>query len=207
MPNLDTIRKSQERRAAREAKKAEHEQEAKDQEFSLAKLSEQLQASRGGKPKSHVEGEELVNDDDDVEGASIVGDRKRPDSRASRDARARSRSEQKVMRQLAAEKQADIDAQATVAPDDQEDIDLAHYRQRGIEPPLHILNKLAVRADRAMRDEAREVGQAVGRAAMDVLTERRASQSRESRMNKVAGQMTNIAKQNAINAAKAAKTE
>lgn len=207
MPNLDTIRKSQERRAAREAKVEANKQEAKDQEYNLAKLSEDLQKARGNKPVSHVEGEAPV-DDSDPEGASIVGDRKRPDSRASRDARARSRGEQKIMRQLAAEKQADKDAQATVAPDDPDEvIDLSIYTNRGIEPPLHVLNKLAVRADRAMRDEAREVGQAVGRAAMDVLTERRATQSRESRMNKVAGQMTNIAKQNALNAAKAAKTE
>jgi hypothetical protein len=202
MPNLDTIRKSQERRAAREAKVKATEQESKDQEYKLAKLSEQLQAQRGGKPKSHIEGEEPVSDDDDVEGASIVGDRRRPDSRADRDARARSRGEQKIMRQIAAEKQADLDAQATTAPDDGENVDLAFYRQRGVEPPLHVLNKLAVRADRQMRDEAREVGQAVGRAAMDVLSERRATQGRESRMNQVAGQMTNIAKQNALNAAK-----
>ena len=203
MPNLDTIRKSQERRAAREAKVEANKQEAKDQEFSLAKLSEQLQQSRGGKPKSHVAGEEPVDDSDPLEGSSIVGDRKRPDSRADRDARARSRGEQKIIRQLAAEKQADADAKATISPDNpDEEIDLNFYSSRGVDVPLHILNKLAVRADRAMRDEAREVGQAVGRAAMDVLTDRRATQGRESRQKKVSDQMTAIAKQAALNAAK-----
>lgn len=74
----------------------------------------------------------------------------------------------KAAARKAAEEQAEKDVRQTAeAPD------IKTYLARGETPPLHVLNALAKNADAGVRDEARVVANAAGKAAFDQLVGRR----------------------------------
>lgn len=96
---------------------------------------------------------------------------------------AKSRKERVAAQHRAAEVQADVDAAVTAcAPD--VDAALETARQGGT-LPLHVLNALAKEADDNLRDEARQIGSAAGKAAMDAANVLRPERSRHKRFNRV----------------------
>lgn len=159
MPNAEQIRKTQERRAARAGKVKANEQAAVDQEKELAALSDRLRGVT--QPDPDAEYNEAGLRTDQVGMAAPVVAKAAP----------KSRSAQKVASQIAAEAQADRDVRATVAPLDEDAHDLSAYAAAGTEPPLHVLNAIARRADNAIKDDARVAAQAAGKAAYEALTE------------------------------------
>lgn len=177
MPNAEQIRKTQERRAARAKAKTDNVQAAEDQEHELAALSDRLRAK---KTDPDAQFNEAGLRTDQIGMAAAVDDSD-PEDAPQKGKKAKSRSAQREAIQIAAAAQAEADVQATVAPPTVDEHDLSIYRSRGEEPPLHVLNAIAKQADKAMRDEATEAAQAAGRAAYDVLTERRNVRNHESR--------------------------
>lgn len=180
MPNLDNIRKAQERREARANKKAENTQAAEDQERELAALSDRLRGKLS--PEEKAAATAAGGDDDALE------------PKQTTKAKNVSRAASKRQRQEEAEKQAEADLQATVAPDDDEEIDLTPYRSTGRHVPLHVLNKLAARADQNTRDEAREVAQAVGKLAYAELSGRAPERGRHARNRRLAESISEMQK-------------
>jgi hypothetical protein len=186
MPNPSQIQKTAERRAARAGKKAEHEQAAVTQEHELAALSDRLRGKTT--PPTDVEkardADAKLNEAglrvDQIGLAEPVVDSDPEDAPVK--AKAGTRASQKQTAQLAAEKQAEADLQATVNPlPEHDEHDLSYYRSTNTEPPLHVLNAIARRADDAVKDDARVAAQAAGKAAYEALTEHRDSRSPESR--------------------------
>jgi hypothetical protein len=170
MPSPENIRRSQERRAARSASVAKNTQAAIDQEVSLAKLHEQLKKRQSETPK-------------DASGAPVA---------AVPAPRAKSRKEQRLSKQIDAEKQAEQDLKNTVAPDPEE-VNLDAYRSTGRDVPLHVLNQLAKQASEGIRDDAREVASLVGKTAFNELVGRRPDRSRYSRNRRMAEAATKMA--------------
>lgn len=205
MPNVEQMRKTQERREARANAKKANVEAAEQQEHELAALSDRL---RGKKADPDARFNEAGLRVDQVGMAEPVTDTD-PEDRPKTSVKAKSRSAQRAAAQIAAEKQAEADVQATIAPPEEDEHDLSAYRARGEEPPLHVLNAIAKRADKAMRDEATEAAQAAGKAAYDVLTERRNQRNHESRFKTVeTAQRAMAAKKAQVGAADpAAKTE
>lgn len=161
MPNAEQIRKTQERRAARAGRVKANEQASVDQEKELAALSDRLRGVTQPDPDADAEYNEAGLRTDQVGMAAPVVAKAAP----------KSRSAQKVASQIAAEAQADRDVRATVAPLDKDAHDLSAYAAAGTEPPLHVLNAIARRADNAIKDDARVAAQAAGKAAYEALTE------------------------------------
>ena len=171
MPNLDSIRRTTERRAARAQTKQDATQAAEDQEQALAELQNRVQRQQAG---------EATQDDIDI----IETLRQRAETNAK--PMRVSRAQRKVEQQAAATAQAEIDVQRTVAPLDEQAIDLSHYRKLGIDPPLHVLNRLAQQADKVNREMNRDAASAAGKAVFDVLNEKRPEASRETRQKHIA---------------------
>lgn len=175
---MNEAQKAQERREAREKGKATNAQAAIDQEFNLAALHDRL--------VRQAKGEETDADRED----GIAEKRSPPPAPVAR-------KDMRAAQQIVAAKQAERDAQATVAPLVEEPVNLAAYTSKGLEPPLHVLNALARRADNAIRDEARDVAQVVGKAAFDELSGRRKA-GHESRQRSVTEAMRAMEKQKAM---------
>lgn len=196
MPNAEQIRKTQERREARANAKKTNVQASIDQEHELAALSDRLRAKKGQvDPDARFNEAGLRVDQVGMAAAAEVDDTD-PEDHPKTSVKAKSRAAQKVAAQIAAEQQADIDVRATVAQPDEHD--LSQYAANGTEPPLHVLNAIARKADNDMRDTAAEAAQAAGRAAYDVLTERRNQRNPETRHKTV---------EEAMRAAAAAKSQ
>lgn len=83
----------------------------------------------------------------------------------------------------AAEAQAEADVRVLSALPEA-DLDLSKWEARGEKPPLHILNAIAQRNDQAIRDDAREMAQAVGKLVYEQANARdsRGRHLRERRM-------------------------
>lgn len=168
MPNPSQINKAAERRAARAGKKAANVDAAAQQEHELAALSDRL---RG-----------IVKPDPDDSGNETVVVAK---------AKSGTRAEQKAATQAAAAAQAEVDVRATVNPlQERDEHDLSWYRANNVDPPLHVLNAIARRADNVQKDDARIAAQAAGKAAYDALTEHRSARSHESRYKTMDKTMT-----------------
>ena len=94
------------------------------------------------------------------------------------------KAEVKRAKKEAAEKQAEIDVRVVPQAPDVE-AGLAAGRQGG-QIPLHVMNQMAKAASRSLRDEARDIADAAGKAAFQVATGkiamRRARGDRFSRM-------------------------
>lgn len=193
MPNAEQIRKTQERREARANAKKTNTQAAIDQEHELAALSDRL---RGQKADPDARFNEAGLRVDQVGMAAPIDDTD-PEDHPKTSTKAKSRSAQKIAAQLAAEKQAEIDVRATPVQK-RDEHDLSQYAASGTEPPLHVLNAIARRADQDIRDQAAEAAQAAGKAAYDVLTERRSQRNPETRHKTV---------EEAMRAAAAAKSQ
>lgn len=84
----------------------------------------------------------------------------------------KTRAQQLAAQREAAKKQADEDSRLVPAKVELEG-KLAAYRERGEVPPLHMLNALAAEHDHAVRDEARQIANAAGKAAFDLAVGRR----------------------------------
>ncbi len=193
MPNAEQMRKTQERRAARAGAKAANVQASQDQEKELAALSDRLRAKKTDPDAKFNDAGLRV---DQVGMAEPVDDSD-PEDAPKTKVKAKTRAAQKAASQIAAERQADIDVRATVAPE-RDEHDLSYYVAHNIEPPLHVLNAIARRADSEMRDIAADAAQAAGKAAYNVLTERRDQRNPETRHKTV---------EEAMRAAAAAKAQ
>jgi hypothetical protein len=97
----------------------------------------------------------------------------------------KTRSERKEQARKAAEAQAEADVR--VEPKQYEDIagEIAKYRDRGEQPPLHLLNLQAKANSTAIKDEAREIANAAGRAAFAEAVGRRPERSRHTRFRRM----------------------
>jgi len=182
MPNPSQIQKSAERRAAREGKKAANVKASEQQEHELAALSDRLRGVT--QPQTDIEkardADATYNEAglrvDQVGMADPIDEEDQPAPKAT------SRKAKTQAAQAAAEVQAEKDLQATINPiGERDEHDLSYYRSTNTEPPLHVLNAIARRADTEMRDEAAEAARAAGKAAYEVLTERRQQRNPESR--------------------------
>lgn len=187
MPNLEGIRRTAERRAARSQKTKENVQAAVDQEAALAELKNRVDREKAGT---------ATEADTDI--LNALRQRAEQQAKPQRQSRAQRRIEQ----QITATAQAEADVQRTVAPLDDTPVDLSYYSSRGIEPPLHVLNHMAKQADKAMRDTNRDAASAAGKAVFDVLNDKRPESGRESRNKTVATAMRAMADAKAKQAAK-----
>lgn len=97
----------------------------------------------------------------------------------------KTRSERKEQARKAAEAQAEADVR--VEPKQYEDIaaEIAKYRDRGDQVPLHLLNLQAKANSLAIKDEAREIANAAGRAAFAEAVGRRPERSRHTRFRRM----------------------
>jgi hypothetical protein len=172
MPNPESIRKQAEKRAQRKAARTGNEEKVKTETQELAALT-QLQKAAKTDPKAAAELRE-----------------KQPPKPA---AKPLSKKEKQVAARKAAEKQADADARVT-AKVDEDKLDLAYYRDRGIDPPLHVLNEIAKRNDAAIRSDARDLARAVAEVAYEQATNRdtRARHSRERKMQNALAEQAKI---------------
>lgn len=181
MPNPSQIKKAQDRRAARQGKVAANAQAAVDQEHELAALSDRVRGVT--KPDPDATYNEAGLRTDQVGMAEPVVQK-----------RTGTRAEQKQAAQEAAAAQAEADVQATVNPLPEQDVhDLGYYRANNIDPPLHVLNAIARRADNEHKDDARVAAQAAGKAAYEALTDHRSNRSPESRYKKMEQSMRDAA--------------
>jgi hypothetical protein len=172
MPSTEQIKKAQDRRAAREGKKAANVEAAANQEHELAAISDRLRGVAKPDPDAQFNEAGLRVDQigmaDPAEGADEDGFHRA----AAKPAVKGTRAQQKAAQQAAAAAQAEADVQATVNPlPERDEHDLGYYRAHNIEPPLHVLNAIARRADNAIKDDARVAAQAAGKAAYEALTE------------------------------------
>jgi len=196
MPNPSQIQKSAERRAAREGKKAANVKAADQQEHELAALSDRLRGVTQPDALAKARDADATFNEaglrtDQVGMAEPVVDTDPEDRPAPK---ANSRKAKKEAAQAAAEVQAERDLQATINPiPEQDEHDLSYYRANQIEPPLHVLNAIARRADNEIRDQAAEAARAAGKAAYDVLTERRQQRDPASRHKTVEKAMRDAA--------------
>lgn len=188
MANAAQIRKAQERREARKNAVQKNEQASKDQEKELAALSDRLRGVSSGERG-------VENDDLDKSQVGLADPMPAEYQNPSVRQMPKGPSNKKIAAQKAAEAQAERDLQATVNPlDEQADVhDLSRYAARGEEPPLHVLNAIARRADNTIKDEARVAAQAAGKAAYEALTEHRSNRSPEARHKKIEQAMRDAA--------------
>lgn len=171
MPNPSQINKAAERRAARAGKKAANVDAAAQQEHELAALSDRLRGIVKPDPGAA----------DDSGSETVIAAK----------AKSGTRAEQKAATQAAAAAQAEADVRATVNPlQEHDEHDLSWYRANNVDPPLHVLNAIARRADSVQKDDARIAAQAAGKAAYDALTEHRSARSHESRYKTMDKTMT-----------------
>lgn len=114
-----------------------------------------------------------------------------------------SRAELRKAKQAAAEKQADADVRVVAKPSDIEAA-LEIGRQGG-EIPLHVMNQMAKVASHELRDEARDIADAAGKAAFQVATGKIASRrTRGNRFSRMRDAQALMDKTNAEKAAAAA---
>jgi hypothetical protein len=167
MPNPESIRKQAEKRAQRKAARTGNEAAVVDQTAKLAKLTE-LQKKAKTSPEAAAELQRVTPP--------------KPKVIAKKDRQAAARK--------AAEVQADADARV-VPTIDEDKLELSYYTSRGIEIPLHVLNRIAKRADVAIRDEARDIARAVAEVTYDQVLDRdqRNRHKRERRMVKALNEM------------------
>jgi len=193
MANAAQIRKAQERREARRNAVQKNEQASKDQEKELAALSDRLRGVAKNEDGTVDRGVE----NDSLDRTQVGLAEPMPTNYQNPSARQMPKgpSNKKIAAQQAAEAQAQRDLEATVNPlDDQPDVhDLSQYAARGEEPPLHVLNAIARRADNTIKDDARIAAQAAGKAAYDALTEHRSNRSPEARHKKIEQAMRDAA--------------
>lgn len=164
MPSADKLREAAKKREERAAARDRNTAKAEEQTQELAKLT-QLQKAAKTDPDA---AKELAA----TQPAKPVV---KPMTKKEKQAAARK----------AAEKQADADAR--VVPQlDESKLDLAYYRDRGVEPPLNVLNEIAKRNDVAIRDDARDLARAVGEVAYNQALDRdhRNRHARERRINR-----------------------
>lgn len=165
MPNLDQVRKAEERRKAREDAKKQHQADAIQQDQDLAQLSEEQ--SQPGE-----------------DGVVPIKAAKAPppvDRRATA-----------AQRLKAHEKQAQLDGEMVPKPLDE--IDLAYYRDNNLPVPLPILNAMAAKASEGIKNDAREVAKLVGEKTFAELSGRAPERSRYSRQRKVSRALAEAAK-------------
>lgn len=87
----------------------------------------------------------------------------------------------------AAEVQAAKDA--TLVPEEVEVEKFLGENAYGNTPPLHVLNAIASKADAAIRDEARQIANAAGKAAFDLAVGRRGRHDTVNRHRRMRDQM------------------
>ncbi len=173
MPNPESIKKAADRRAARATARAENNEQAAADLLKTTELASEQAAER----------------------KATKGELPAP-KKAARPT-AVSRKDKQAAARVAAEKQAEADA-SVVAEIPAEKLDLAYYRDRGIDPPLHILNALAKENDAAIREDAREFARDVGNMVYQQASNRdagRGRHSRERRMNRAIQEQRELQKQ------------
>lgn len=168
MPNPEAMKNAAQKREARRAAREANTDAANTQEVEQAKLTE-LQN------KARVDPEAAAELREQSKSRPVV----KKVSKAERQAAARK----------AADAQAEVDVRVTNEVSE-DDLDLTKYAERGEEPPLHILNALAQRNDQAIRDDAREMAQAVGKMVYEQANSRdsRGRHARERRMKMIMAQ-------------------
>lgn len=160
MPNPEAIRKAAERRATRTASLANTAERLASETQELSRITELQNAA----PTDNAAAQELLALQPAKAVVPKVG-----------------RKGRQIEDRKAAEEQAERDARV-VADIPEEALDLSRY---GNDVPLHILNHIAQRNDRAIRDDARELARAVGQVAYEQATSRdhRGRHAREKRMH------------------------
>lgn len=164
MVNPESIRKAADKRAQRKAAREGTEDAVRTQTEELAKLTQLQNEAKtdAGKAQELIKQQPLK---------PVV--------------KPMSKKERQLAARKAAEKQADADARVVPQVDD-EKMTLAYYNDRGLEPPLHVLNHIAKMNDGAIRDDARDLARAVAEVAYDQALDRdhRNRHTRERKMNK-----------------------
>lgn len=165
MPNAAQIKKAQELREAKANAKAANAEAAAAELLATSKKSEAQAVERG-------------NSDPLAAERALEEAKRKP--RPVVNSKDRKKAEKEAAR-AAAQKQADEDVRVVAQPDEKP---LSYYRENGIEPPLHVLNRQAQEADVALRDDARELARAVGQMAYQQALAPRGRHSRERKINK-----------------------
>lgn len=145
---------------------------------------ERIAAREANVAKSKAEAQELAVLSEQQAAAKKAGEPVPSAAPKPQQVKPLSKKERQALDQARAEKQAEEDVKRVV---DNIDIkaEMARAAQEGRPLPLHVLNAMAKEADRSIKDEAKEIANAAGKAAYAVAAGKQHRLTRSGRISRL----------------------